>query len=217
MPLKDYYQILEIEPGADEYAIKKAYRRLAMQFHPDKSGGYQEDGGLFRDIIEAYEVLSDPSKREQYHYERWLHQSMGAKLQGYLNAYQIYQVILESEKYLSGIDQYKINDYALLNVLLNLFSTSRIQTIAAEKNSDLEKNTIAIAMKMAGNLKSDCQKQLKERMSVLTNDNPSINAMWETTINNKIRSERNLTYTIPIILLIVVALCVLFYLLGKSN
>jgi molecular chaperone DnaJ len=216
MPSKDYYQILEIEPGSDEYAIKKAYRRLAMQYHPDRSGENQEDAGLFRDINEAYEVLSDPSKREQYHYERWLHQSMGAKMQGYLHAYQIYQIILESEKYFSGIDKYKINDYALLNVLLNLFSTSRIQSIAAEKNSDLEKNTIRIAIKMTGSLKSECQLQLKERMTVLTNNNPSMNEIWETVINNKIISERNSRYTIPILMLIVIALCILFYLLGKN-
>ena len=216
MPSKDYYQILEIEPGSDEYAIKKAYRRLAMQYHPDRSGENQEDAGLFRDINEAYEVLSDPSKREQYHYESWLHQSMGAKMQRYLDAYQIYQIILESEKYFSGIDKYKINDYALLNVLLNLFSTSRIQSIAAEKNSDLEKNTIRIAIKMTGSLKSECQLQLKERMTVLTNNNPSMNEIWETVINNKIISERNSRYTIPILMLIVIALCTLFYLLGKK-
>jgi hypothetical protein len=141
---------------------------------------------------------------------------MGAKMQGYLNAYQIYQVILESEKYLSGIDQYKVNDYALLNVLLNLFTTSRIQSIAAEKNSDLEKNTITIAIKIASGLKSECEIQLKERMSVLTNANPSMNELWETAISNKIRSERNSTYTIPILLLIVIILCMLFYLLGKN-
>jgi curved DNA-binding protein CbpA len=216
MPSKDYYQILEIEPGSDEHDIKKAYRRLAMQYHPDKSGGQHEDAGLFRDINEAYEVLSDPSKREQYHYERWLHQSMGAKMQGYLNAYQIYQIILESEKYFSGIDHYKINDYALLKVLLNLFSTSRIQSIAAEKNADLEKNIITIAIKMAGNLNSECQIQLKERMSVLNNANPSMNEMWEKAINNKIISERNSRYTVPILLLIVIALCIFFYLIGKK-
>jgi hypothetical protein len=141
---------------------------------------------------------------------------MGAKMQGYLHAYQIYQIILESEKYFSGIDKYKINDYALLNVLLNLFSTSRIQSIAAEKNSDLEKNTIRIAIKMTGSLKSECQLQLKERMTVLTNNNPSMNEIWETVINNKIISERNSRYTIPILMLIVIALCILFYLLGKN-
>ena len=167
MPLKDYYQILEVESGADQSTIKKSYRRLAMKFHPDKSLLPHFDESLFRDIQEAYEVLSNPSKREQYHYERWLQQSMGAKLQGHLSAYQIYQLIIDSEKYLSGIDQFRINDYTLLNMLLNLFSPSRIQTILLENSPDLQKNTITLAMKMSSGLKSDCQLQFKERMSSL--------------------------------------------------
>lgn len=216
MPSKDYYQILELEPGVDQLAIKKAFRRLAMKYHPDRSGKAQDDNGLFRDINEAYEILSDSSKREQYHYERWLHQSMGVKIQGYLDAYEVYQVILESEKYFSGIDKYKINDYALLNVLLNLFTTSRIETIASENNSDLEKKIITIAIKMAGGLNSECQIQLKERMGALTNANTSMNEIWEKAIDNKIKSERNSRYTIPILLLIVIALCIFFYLMEKK-
>jgi DnaJ-class molecular chaperone len=215
MPLKDYYQILQLESGADQVAIKKAYRKLALIYHPDRSAKTQDDGDLFREVKEAYEVLSDPSKREQYHYDRWLQQSMGSKLQGYHNAYQIYQLILESEKYLTGIDKFKINDYALLSILLNLFSMPRIQAIIAEKNPDLEKNTIMMAMKMGGMLKSDCEIQFKERMSVLANTYPSINSSWEKNINNKITSERKSIYIIPILFLIAIGLCMIFYFLGK--
>jgi curved DNA-binding protein CbpA len=204
-----------LDPGADQISIKKAFRRLAMKYHPDRSDKIKDDGALFRDINEAYEVLSDSSKREHYHYERWLHKSMGTRMQGYLSAYQIYQVILESEKYLSGIDQFRMNDYTLLSMLLNLFSTSRIQSIKEEKNTDLEKNIIAIAMKMASGLKSDCQIQFKERMSMLTNAHPSMNTNWEKNITDKIASERKSTYTISVILLIAIALCILFYFLGK--
>jgi hypothetical protein len=140
---------------------------------------------------------------------------MGSKLQGYHNAYQIYQLILESEKYLTGIDKFKINDYALLSILLNLFSMPRIQAIIAEKNPDLEKNTIMMAMKMGGMLKSDCEIQFKERMRVLANTYPSINSSWEKNINNKITSERKSIYIIPVLLLIAIGLCMIFYFLGK--
>jgi len=215
MPLKDYYQILQLESGANQSAIKKAFRTLALIYHPDKSTKMQDDGVLFREIKEAYDVLSDPSKREQYHYDRWLHQSMGSKLQGYHNAYQVYQVILESEKYLTGIDKYRINDYALLSILLNLFSMPRIQSIIAEKNSDLEKNTIMMAMKMGGILNSDCQIQFKDRMCILANAYPALNSTWEKNINHKIASERKSTFIIPVLLFIVIALCIIFYFLGK--
>lgn len=217
MPLKDYYQILEVEPGADQSTIKKSYRRLAMKFHPDKSLLPDFDESLFRDIQEAYEVLSNPSKREQFHYERWLQQSMGTKLQGHLSAYQIYQLILDSEKYLSGVDHFRINHYTLLNILLNLFSPSRIQTILQENNADLEKNTITIAMKMSSGLKSALQLQFKERMSSLVDAYPTMNANWESIINKKTSFERKSRYTIPFILLIVIILCFLFYRWNKIN
>jgi hypothetical protein len=124
-------------------------------------------------------------------------------------------VILESEKYLTRIDKFRINDYALLSILLNLFSMPRIQSIIAEKNSDLEKNTIMMAMKMGGILNSDCQIQFKERMNMLANAYPALNSSWEKNIKNKIASERKSTFIIPILLIIVIALCIIFYFLGE--
>lgn len=59
----DYYQILGVNSSASEAEIKKAYRRLAHQHHPDKAGGSDE---RFKEINEAYQVLSDPRKRAEY-------------------------------------------------------------------------------------------------------------------------------------------------------
>ncbi|WP_029936198.1 DnaJ C-terminal domain-containing protein [Thiomicrospira pelophila] len=63
MEYKDYYQILGIERGASEADIKKAYRKLAGKYHPDKPTG---DEAKFKDLSEAYEVLSDKEKRAMY-------------------------------------------------------------------------------------------------------------------------------------------------------
>ncbi len=60
---RDYYQILGISKGATDEEIKKAYRKLAHQYHPDKPGG---DEGKFKEINEAYQVLSDKNKRSNY-------------------------------------------------------------------------------------------------------------------------------------------------------
>lgn len=63
---KDYYAILGVSRDADLETIKRAYRRLALQYHPDKNPGNREAEERFKEISQAYEVLSDPEKRRQY-------------------------------------------------------------------------------------------------------------------------------------------------------
>jgi len=66
MAKRDYYEILGVERGVDEKEIKKAYRRVAMKFHPDRNPGDKESEEKFKEANEAYEVLSDAQKRGAY-------------------------------------------------------------------------------------------------------------------------------------------------------
>lgn len=63
-PNKDYYAILGIDKDADNATIKKAYRKLSMQYHPDKNPGNTEAEAKFKDIAEAYGVLTDTGKKK---------------------------------------------------------------------------------------------------------------------------------------------------------
>lgn len=63
---RDYYEILSVEKAADAEEIKRAYRRLAMKYHPDRNPGDSEAEVKFKEAAEAYEVLSDDSKRKIY-------------------------------------------------------------------------------------------------------------------------------------------------------
>lgn len=63
---RDYYEILAVERNATDDEIKKSYRKLAMQFHPDRNQGDKEAEEIFKEAAEAYEVLSDPQKRDIY-------------------------------------------------------------------------------------------------------------------------------------------------------
>ena len=64
MSKRDYYEVLGVEKGADQKEIKKAYRRLAQKFHPDRNPDDNTAAEKFREVSEAYEVLSDGEKRE---------------------------------------------------------------------------------------------------------------------------------------------------------
>jgi len=65
-PKKDYYKILWVSEDADADAVKKAYRKLAMKYHPDRNKGDKTAEEKFKEINEANEVLSDPVKKQQY-------------------------------------------------------------------------------------------------------------------------------------------------------
>jgi molecular chaperone DnaJ len=63
---RDYYEVLEVSKDADDETIKRAYRRLAMQYHPDRNSGNPEAEVRFKECAEAYEVLRDKNKRQRY-------------------------------------------------------------------------------------------------------------------------------------------------------
>ena len=63
---KDLYKILDLDKGASTEEIKKAYRKLAMKYHPDRNAGDKEAEAKFKEVNEAYSVLSDSGKRQQY-------------------------------------------------------------------------------------------------------------------------------------------------------
>ncbi|MDR2084677.1 MAG: molecular chaperone DnaJ [Bacteroidales bacterium] len=66
MAKRDYYEVLGVAKGATDQEIKSAYRKKAIQFHPDKNPGDKEAEEKFKEAAEAYEVLSDPDKRSRY-------------------------------------------------------------------------------------------------------------------------------------------------------
>lgn len=66
MANKDYYEILGLQKGASDDEIKRAFRKLAIKYHPDKNQGNAEAEAKFKEINEAYQVLSDPEKKSRY-------------------------------------------------------------------------------------------------------------------------------------------------------
>lgn len=86
MEYKDYFKTLGVDRNADDKEIKRAYRQLALKYHPDKNPGDKQAEERFKEINEAYEVLGDPEKREKYKqlgesYRAW--ERMGGRSGGF--------------------------------------------------------------------------------------------------------------------------------------
>ena len=67
MERRDYYEVLGVGRSASDEEVKKSYRKLAMQYHPDRNKGDKKAEEKFKDISEAYAVLSDKGKRARYY------------------------------------------------------------------------------------------------------------------------------------------------------
>ena len=106
MAKRDYYEVLGVERNADEAALKKAYRRLAMKFHPDRNPDNAEAEERFKEAKEAYEVLSDSGKRGAY--DQFGHAgvdpSMGGGQRVYRGADLQYELELTLEEACNGTE-----------------------------------------------------------------------------------------------------------------
>src|SRR6201991_4804039 len=80
MSKRDYYEVLGLAKGASAEEIKKSYRKVAMQYHPDRNPGDKAAEEKFKEAAEAYEVLSDNDKRAQY--DRYGHAGLSGNGRG---------------------------------------------------------------------------------------------------------------------------------------
>ena len=78
--MRDYYEILGVDRGCDDAGLKSAFRKAAMQHHPDRNGGCEDATSRFKEVNEAYSILSDPQKRAAY--DRFGHAGVNGQASG---------------------------------------------------------------------------------------------------------------------------------------
>ncbi len=86
--MRDFYEVLGVERGCDDGGLKAAFRKLAMQHHPDRNGGCADAGARFKEINEAYSVLSDAKKRAAY--DRFGHAGLNGGGGGFGDVHDIF-------------------------------------------------------------------------------------------------------------------------------
>src|SRR5437762_647421 len=128
--IKDYYNILQLPSSATIPEIKQAYRKLAMAWHPDKNPNDPYAKAQFESIKEAYEVLTNPLKKDLYLQERWYDQSIGKKRTAVtITPVNILKLVLELERYVSTLDPIRMNKEGLFHYIEELLSAPTIEKI----------------------------------------------------------------------------------------
>lgn len=134
MAQKDYYQILNVHPTSTMLEIKKAYRKLALQYHPDTNDNDPLLEEKFREIKIAYEILSNAESRKKYHSSVYFE----IYIKEVTNINDILLKVTQLKNYVSNSNADKIDQILLLNYLLDLLSPSNVVIIQSSNNESIK-------------------------------------------------------------------------------
>ena len=141
--MKDYYKILEVKPNASPAEIKKAYRLLAVKYHPDKNNGDKVSEERFKEISESYIILGDTAKRNAYdytegHYKNYNGQNTGSGRQTPVTFLILFKRIKERVLNANG----RVKQDALYKVIDDLLSHETITFLTTVR--DIATNNLII-------------------------------------------------------------------------
>jgi curved DNA-binding protein CbpA len=213
---KDYYSILKLEPSATLPEIKKAYRKLALQFHPDKNQYDPYAAVQFSEIKEAYEVLTNPTKKEYYLQQRWYDQSIGKrKKQDIIIPVTILKLALELEKYVSTLDIFRMDKEGLQQYMLEILSDSNIETLEKFNETETNKQIIIIILKAMRPLPQSYTMPVIAQLKKLAGEDESARAAVIAFTQKTAQKRLKEKYSLIIIITVTLILCLLIWLAGR--
>jgi molecular chaperone DnaJ len=216
MHLKDYYQILELEPSATVQEIKKAYRRLALQYHPDKTNNDKYAAVHFADVKEAYEVLTNPSKKYYYLQQRWYEQSIGKKTkQQAVTPVTILKQALELERYAAQLDVFRMDKGGLRDYILGLISDETIEKLSGFNEPDINTSILDSVMKSAKVLTPVYTKEIVRQLYKLSGKNEAQSLRIKNFERKLVKQDQQEKYSIIIAVVVTVLICLLIWAAGK--
>lgn len=199
---KDHYGTLGIGTSATLPEIKKAYRKLAQQYHPDKNPEDPYAAAQFAEIKEAYEVLTDPSKKEYYLQQRWYDQHIGKrKKETIITPATVITQVVELEKYVSKLDHFRMDKAGLHDYIAGLMSDSTIEKLNGFNEPLLNGKIIELLLNCLNVLPLAYLLPLHEQLIKLNIDVVSQERLsnFITTRQRTLKRER---YTVSLMLLI---------------
>jgi molecular chaperone DnaJ len=214
---KDYYKILQIQPNATLPDIKHAYRRLALMYHPDKNSDDPYATSQFNEVKEAYEVLTNPAKKDNYLQERWYNQSINRRRTvEAVTPVSILKLSLELEKYVSLLDVHRMNKESLSAYINELISPETVRILMHFNESGINYEIIENILKALRPLPLKYAEPLLNRLETLAGKNDEILKKIRIFFSDKTRLSFWNKYKIVVMLLFTILICLLIYLVGNN-
>lgn len=206
---KDYYRILNVRSSATLQQIKTAYRKLAMQYHPDKNPDDALAAAIFTDVAEAYKILSDTEARKRYNQERYI-----TAEEEYTHPLHTMETLLvriqELNTYLKTADPFRINKDALLYSIRQLFPADiniLVNTKELQLNQFLEQVSFA-----ADYLSTRQTKQLIVLLQPFFVKHEWLQHKLQMLLSQQQKQENWDRYKVVLALLVAIILCLIIFL-----
>ncbi len=214
--MKDHYKTLGIPPSATIIEIKKAFRKLALKYHPDKNPDSKLSEAYFRDIQEAYSVLSDEYKRELYDDERWL-SGMGNKTrhQQEVTPEWLVKISKELNSSLAVMDTHRMSQGALQAYILLILSEGHISVLQHRNDKESTATVINELLKATQRLEAKYLEEIEQRLITLANSDTAMQQAIDTHIEERMKQARQEKMYPYVVIIITLALCLFMYLYGS--
>ena len=207
----DYYKILELPPSATLKEIKSAYRRLAHQFHPDKNGNDPNAAARFEIIKEAYEILSNPTKKEYYLQQRWYEQVMNKKqTEVVITPVSVLKRLLDLDKYVTKLDVHRMDKAGLYDYISYVLSDATIGKLNAFGETGTNTLIIETVLRSSRALPLSMAVPLSERLLKIRSDQTGSEQI-KGYIRHTRKADKWNKYKVWVVSLIVLIICLLIY------
>ncbi len=216
MAAKDLYTILQVPPTATMVEIKKAYRKLALQYHPDKNPNDEVAANRFLEIKKAYEVLRNTAKRQQYSYENWQEKRKQSPNFQTVTAQSILQRTIDLAAHVSSIDIFRMSHDALYMQVKEILSEKNIAILQHASNNTINKKMIETVLKILTPLPFRLIEKTEPMLvKIAFTDNETIRSI-HTYMKQKKRIAFWEKYNLAIIIIVTILICVIVFFAGKN-
>jgi molecular chaperone DnaJ len=215
MSSKDYYQLLGVKPNASNEEIKRSYRRLALKYHPDKNPGDPLSEAAFKEIAEAYDILSDAKKREDYHYKRFYTYTYKYAATPQITPQSILDDAIKLQKLVEKADPFRMNRDALLFQFEQILSPDNLSMLKNEKQANINNPIIETLLVASKPLNYHYSEIIAEQLYMLAGGNNSLEKKITDFLKMQRRNDKWGRYKVVAAILAAILLCLVIFLISK--
>jgi molecular chaperone DnaJ len=212
---KDYYQLLNLASTASVSEIKKAFRKMAMRYHPDKNPGNPKAAEKFSQIQKAYLVLSDSKLRAAYHLQRYPGKQKNIFTIPVADTAALLSLAEKLHKQVSQQDPFRTDRDQLYFSITSLLSDEHVKLLAEENHASVMGSLLTYLLPAVAHLSFPLIKDISEKLNPLVQQHPEARQQLQKFMRSAGQLYLWHRYKMIIALLLTLLSCVLFYLSVK--